>query len=67
VKAVGKARHRPVWLPIPRFVPRLLLGRDLADTLLFDSQAVYPRRLESDGFGFAHPRVEEALSAVLRH
>jgi uncharacterized protein (TIGR01777 family) len=66
VKAVGKALRRPVWLPIPRFVPRLLLGRDLADTLLFDSQAVYPRRLESDGFGFAHPQVEEALGTVLR-
>ena len=66
VKAVGKALHRPVWLPIPRVVPRLLLGRDLADVLLFDSQAVYPRRLEADGFGFAHPRVQEALDAVLR-
>lgn len=66
VKAVGRALGRPVWLPIPRFVPRLILGRDLADTLLFDSQAVYPQRLEADGFRFGHPRVEEALTAALR-
>jgi hypothetical protein len=64
VKAVGKALRRPVWLPIPRFVPRLLLGRDLADTLLFDSQAVYPQRLASDGFGFTYPGVAEALQAA---
>jgi hypothetical protein len=66
VGAVGKALGRPVWLPIPRFVPRLLLGRDLADTLLFDSQAVYPQRLEADGFRFTHPQVEGALAAALR-
>ena len=65
VKAVGKALGRPVWLPIPRLVPRLLLGRDLADTLLFDSQAVYPQRLEAAGFRFAHPAVEGALAAAL--
>jgi len=65
VKAVGRALGRPVWLPIPRFVPRLLLGRDLAGMLLFDSQAVHPQRLEADGFAFLHPRVEEALAAVL--
>lgn len=64
-KAVGKALGRPVWLLIPRFVPRLLLGRGLADALLFDSQAVYPRRLEDDGFRFAHPQVEEALGSLL--
>ncbi len=64
VKAVGKALGRPVWLPIPRFVPRLLLGHDLADTLLFDSQAVHPQRLEGEGFAFTHPKVEEALRAA---
>ena len=65
MKAVGKALRRPVLLPIPRFVPRLLLGHDLADLLLFDSQAVYPQRLEADGFAFVHPAVEGALQTVL--
>lgn len=65
VKAVGKALRRPVWLPIPRLVPRLLLGRDLADLLLFDSAAVFPRRLEADGFRFAHPGLEGAVAAAL--
>jgi len=65
VRAVGRALHRPIWLRIPRLVPRLLLGRGLADTLLFDSQAAHPERLEADGFGFLHPQVEEALAVAL--
>jgi len=65
MKAVGRALHRPVRLPIPRFVPRLLLGRDLADATLFDSQAVYPERLQADGFRFARPVLEEALAEAL--
>jgi len=65
VKAVGRALGRPVWLPIPRFVPRALLGRGLADSTLFYSQAVHPERLEADGFRFARPHLEEALAAAL--
>lgn len=63
--AVGRALGRPVWLPIPRFIPRLLLGRGLADATLFDSQAVYPERLLSDGFRFTQPHLEEVLAAAL--
>jgi hypothetical protein len=65
VKAVGRTLGRPVWLPIPRLVPRLVLGRDLADLLLFDSAAVFPERLQADGFRFAHPGLEGAVAAAL--
>lgn len=65
VKAVGRALGRPVWLPIPRLVPRLVLGRDLADLLLFDSAAVLPARLEADGFTFTYPGLEGAVGAAL--
>ncbi len=65
MKAVGRALGRPVWLPIPRLVPRALLGRGLADATLFDSQAVYPERLEGDGFRFAFPDLVGALESVL--
>lgn len=66
MKAVGRALGRPVWLPIPRLVPRALLGRGLADALLFDSQAVYPERLAGDGFRFVRPGLEAALEAALQ-
>ena len=66
MKAVGRALGRPVLLPIPRFVPRALLGRGLADFTLFDSQAVYPERLQAAGFRFAYPGLEGALAAALK-
>lgn len=49
MKAVGRALQRPVLLPIPRFVLRLVLGGELAEATLFDSQRVLPRRLQEDG------------------
>src|SRR5439155_12568999 len=33
-KALGRALHRPAFLPTPMLGPRLLLGRELADSLL---------------------------------
>ncbi len=65
MKAVGRALGRPVLLPIPRLVPKMLLGADLAESLLFGSQAVFPERLLGDGFCFRHPAIGTALRAAL--
>lgn len=64
--ALGAALHRPTKLPIPAFGPRLILGRDLADSLLFASQRVIPKRLSEDGFAWAHPSIGPALTAMLQ-
>lgn len=64
-KAVGKALHRPAFFPVPKLGPRLLLGRELADALLGDSQRVVPERLLASGYEFRHPDVEGALRAML--
>jgi len=66
LKAVGGALRRPVWLPIPKFALRLLLGSELAETTLFDSQRVVPTRLLADGFAFVDTDLDEALNSVLR-
>lgn len=63
--ALGRVLRRPATVPIPAFGPRLVVGRDLANSLLFESQRVIPDRLTSDGFTFAHPDIETALRAVL--
>jgi uncharacterized protein (TIGR01777 family) len=63
-KALGRALHRPTVVPIPAFGPRLLLGREMADNLLFISQRVLPEVLVSHGFDFAHPDLDEALAAI---
>ncbi len=64
-RTLGRVLHRPTVLPVPRFGPALLLGRELAHELLFISERVKPARLESHGFAFAHPTLEVALRAVL--
>lgn len=63
--ALARAVHRPAILPVPAFGPRLLLGHELADALLFSSQRVRPGVLEDRGFEFAHPDLRGALGAVL--
>jgi uncharacterized protein (TIGR01777 family) len=62
---LGRVLRRPSIVPVPRFGPRLVLGRELADALLFDGQRVLPRVLIDGGFEFAHPDLESALRAVL--
>jgi uncharacterized protein (TIGR01777 family) len=64
MKAVGRALRRPVLLPIPRFVLRLILGRELAEATLFDSQRVLPNRLRADGFD-GDADLDAALTAAL--
>ena len=63
--ALGATLHRPAAVPVPRFGPRLVLGREMADELLFVSQRARPGVLVDAGFPFAHPTVAAGLAAVL--
>jgi uncharacterized protein (TIGR01777 family) len=65
-RTLAAVLKRPAFLPIPRFGPKLLLGGELADALLFTGQRVLPAMLERCGFRFAHPTLESALRALLR-
>ncbi len=64
LKAVGRALRRPVWLPIPRFVFRIVLGSGLAQSTLFDSQRVLPSRLVESGFRFEDRDLDEVLAGA---
>jgi uncharacterized protein len=64
-KALGAALHRPTLVPVPAFGPRLVLGREMADELLFVSQRAVPGALTAAGYDFAHPDLPTALRAVL--
>ena len=63
-KALGKALHRPTTV-LPMFGPRLLFGRELADTLLLSSQRIVPGVLSAAGYPYAHPDLAEALAYLL--
>jgi uncharacterized protein len=63
---LGTVLHRPTFLPIPKFGPKLLLGGELADNLLFSGQKVLPGVLDGDAdFTFQHPDLATALRALL--
>jgi uncharacterized protein (TIGR01777 family) len=63
MEAMGRVLHRPVWLRVPAFALRALLG-EMAQ-LLVDGQHVVPARAMAAGFGFRHPDLEPALRELL--
>ena len=65
-KALGRVLGRPTFLPIPSFGPKLVLGSELAETLLLESKRAQPEKLLESGFHFDHEEIEEALRSVLK-
>ncbi|HEY5875975.1 MAG TPA: TIGR01777 family oxidoreductase [Ilumatobacteraceae bacterium] len=63
--ALADAVHRPAFVPIPSFGPKLLLGGELAESLLFTGQRVLPAALLAAGYRFEHPTLDVALRALL--
>ena len=62
-RALGRAMHRPAFMPAPAFALRLLLG-EMADALLLSGQRAVPRVAEQGGFTFTYPQLDEALHAI---
>ena len=52
-------------LPVPSFGPKLLLGSELAEALLFTGQNVLPEVLQKSAYQFQHARLDEAFAALL--
>lgn len=63
-KTLGSVLNRPTTV-IPMLGPRVLLGRELADSLLLTSQRVMPGALTGSGFEFSHPELRGALEDLL--
>ncbi len=64
-RALGRALHRPSWLPAPAFALRLLFG-EMADLMLVAGQRVVPKRAVAGGFVFTYPEFVPAMAAALR-
>lgn len=62
-KALGATLHRPTILPLPEFVLRAIFGE--GSSVLTGSKEVYPKALESAGFVFKYPTIEESLKHIL--
>src|SRR5204862_1754222 len=61
--ALGRALHRPSFMPAPAFALRLLLG-EMADTLLLSGQRALPAVAQRLGFTFTFANVDAALNDI---
>ena len=64
-RALASTLRRPAAFAVPRFGPRLLLGKDLADELLFSSTRAHPVVLTDSGFEFRYPDLSPTLKGIL--
>lgn len=62
-RALGKAMHRPSWLPVPGFAVKAAAG-ELAEYILHGRRVV-PKRLRELGFTWQWPKLEAALADVV--
>lgn len=63
-QAVGKSLNRPVFLTLPSFILKILMG-EMAQSLLLQGHRVVPRHLLDEGFQFKFPTIENALGQII--
>jgi uncharacterized protein (TIGR01777 family) len=63
-RALGRALHRPAFIPAPGLALKMILG-EMAGPLLLESQRVVPAKALDGGFRFAHADLDEALANLL--
>ncbi len=61
--ALGRAMHRPSFMPAPAFALQLLFG-EMADALLLSGQRAVPDKAERGGFRFRYRLLDQALAAI---
>ena len=62
-RALGRALHRPAFMPAPGFALKLLLG-EMADALLLSGQNALPAKAMHNGFQFHYSEVDAALNSI---
>lgn len=63
-QALGRALHRPAFMPTPRFALRLALG-EVADVIA-TGQRVLPRRPLALGLNYKFPTIDAALADIVK-
>jgi uncharacterized protein len=61
-RALGRAMHRPSFMPAPAFALKIVVG-EFADSIL-TGQRVLPARAQKDGYHFRYPEIEQAFRGI---
>ena len=62
MRALATVLHRPLFLKVPAFLLRTMMGE--MSQLLLEGQRVLPERTVASGFTFRYPALEPALRAI---
>jgi uncharacterized protein (TIGR01777 family) len=62
-KALGRALHRPAFMPMPGFMMRVMLGE--VSGVVLTGQRVLPRQALKLGYQFQFPTIDAALADIL--
>jgi uncharacterized protein (TIGR01777 family) len=62
-KALGRALHRPSFIPAPGFMVKWVLGE--FGSVILEGQRVIPRKLLDNEFVFQYPDIEKALQGIV--
>lgn len=63
--ALGRALHRPSFMPAPGFALKILMG-EMAEALLLSGQRAVPAKAERLGYRFAYPQLDSALADLFK-
>jgi uncharacterized protein (TIGR01777 family) len=61
-RMLGQVLHRPSWIPVPKFILKMVLGE--LGSVLTTGQKVAPVMAQQGGYGFRYPVLEGALRAI---
>jgi uncharacterized protein len=62
-KALGKALHKPSFMPAPGFMIKLVLGE--FGSVILEGQKVIPKKLLENGFVFQYADIHKALQGIV--
>ena len=62
-RALGRAMHRPAFMPTPGFALRLMLGE--VACVITTGQRVLPKRALALGYAFKYPQIDAALAEII--
>jgi uncharacterized protein len=66
-EALGRAMHRPAFLPTPGFALKLLLGAEMAEGLLLSGQRALPAKAAQLGYRFRYASLSAALADLFKN